>query len=249
MPRHEAKVARLRRGGVGLLMIGDSITHGWEAAGREVWRHYYAHRRAVNLGFNGDRTEHALWRLMNGELEGIAPRLAVVMIGTNNSGEGRSPEDTVAGIRRIVQELHWRLPTTKILLLAIFPTGAAPDNKVRQANRRVNQRIASLHDGRRVFFLDINHVFIDRQLNLSRTVMPDLLHPNAEGYRRWAEGMEPMVHRLMGDEAVPPLVGRPSGSIPSTGFAGWLPFARGCVNLKPPPGKQADQGPDSDAIR
>lgn len=215
MPRHQAKVARLHRGAVDLLMIGDSITQGWETAGADVWRRYYRHRRAVNLGFKGDCTEHVLWRLINGELEGIAPRLAVVMIGTNNSGHGRQPKDTAEGIKRIVQELRQRLPQTKILLLAIFPVGPTPDNPIRQANRQVNRIIADFDDGQSVYFRNINGVFLGTRGHLSRAVMPDWLHPNAEGYRRWALGMEPIVSRLMGDQALTPESGRwPTATLP-----------------------------------
>lgn len=83
MPRHQAVLDRVSQGNVDLLMIGDSITHGWENSGKAVWDQYYAPRNAANLGFGGDRTEHVLWRLQNGEVDNIDPKLAVLMIGTN----------------------------------------------------------------------------------------------------------------------------------------------------------------------
>jgi beta-glucosidase len=103
-------------------VIGDSITQGWADEGGRIWDAYYGRRRAVNLGFNGDRTEHVLWRLDHGEVEGIAPKLAVVMIGTNNTGVRHDPpEETAAGIQAILAILRTRLPGTKILLLDVFP--------------------------------------------------------------------------------------------------------------------------------
>ena len=119
--RHAAKVARIKRGGVDLLMIGDSITHWWEHDGKQVWRRYYGKRKAVNLGFSGDRAVNVLWRLRHGEVAGISPKLAVLMIGTNNAGAGATPARTAAAIGAVVAELRQRLPSTKVLLLAIFP--------------------------------------------------------------------------------------------------------------------------------
>src|SRR5687767_14628351 len=86
MKRHESFNERVKKGNVDLIFIGDSITQGWEGAGKGVWEKYYGKRNAVNLGIGGDRTQHVLWRLENGNIKGIEPKLAVVMIGTNNSG-------------------------------------------------------------------------------------------------------------------------------------------------------------------
>jgi beta-glucosidase len=114
--RHEQILGRIRRGDVDLLLIGDSITHAWEDVGRRIWDKYYGHRRAVNLGIGGDRTEHVLWRLDHGEIEGITPKLAVVMIGTNNTGARQDPpEETAAGIRAILTTLRTRLPLTTVV--------------------------------------------------------------------------------------------------------------------------------------
>ena len=104
---------RVKQGKVDLLMIGDSITHGWEGAGKEVWQKFYAKRNAVNLGISGDQTQHVLWRLENGNLDGIQPKLAVLMIGTNNAAGG-NPQEIAAGVRAIVERLRAKLPQTKI---------------------------------------------------------------------------------------------------------------------------------------
>ncbi len=201
MPRHEAKLkekATMDR--VDLLMVGDSITHGWEDGGKASWDNYYAKRNALNIGFSGDRTEHVVWRLQNGAVEGISPKLAVIMIGTNNTGHRQDrPAYTAAGIQMIIDELQNRLPETKILLLAVFPRGATFDDPLRKINRGVNGIISQFADDERVFFLDINDKFLTDDGELPKSVMPDLLHPNAEGYAIWADAMEKSIMTLMGE--------------------------------------------------
>ncbi|MBA5869047.1 MAG: acetylglucosamine-6-sulfatase [Nitrospira sp. CR2.1] len=196
--RHDRTVSRLHQGQVDLLFIGDSITQGWEEDGRPVWDRYYAHRRAVNLGFNSDQTENVLWRLQHGELDGITPKLAIVMIGTNNATIREDPpEHTAVGIQAILTTLRMSLPETKILLLAIFPRSASADDPLRRVNDAVNERLSTFADQRRVFFLNLNRRFLDGGGRLSPEIMPDLLHPSALGYRLWAEGMEALVKQLL----------------------------------------------------
>jgi beta-glucosidase len=199
MPRHKLMNERVKKGNVDLLMIGDSITHGWEGGGKDVWDKYYAKRNAVNLGIGGDQTQHVLWRLEHGNIEGVQPKLAVLMIGTNNAGSG-NPEAIAAGVEAIVAKLRDKLPQTKILILAIFPRGADPKDRLRQVNTKANGIIAKLADGKDVFFLDIGPKFLDKEGRLSRDIMPDLLHPNAKGYAIWAEAIEPSVKKLMGED-------------------------------------------------
>ncbi|SPP65367.1 putative Lipolytic enzyme, GDSL family [Nitrospira lenta] len=200
MAQHERNVARVRQGSVDLLMIGDSITQGWGDEGRQVWERYYAHRRAVNLGFNSDRTEQVLWRLQHGEIDGIHPKVAVVMIGTNNSGTREDPpEETVAGIKAIVTLLRAKLSATKILLLGIFPRGATSSDSLRRVNGSINDRLRGFADGQHLFYLDLDHLFLDRDGRLKRDLMPDLLHLNEQGYQVWAEGMEPQLKVLLGE--------------------------------------------------
>jgi beta-glucosidase len=201
LPRHEQKLADLAAGTqVDLLMLGDSITHGWEQAGRDVWEEFYGDRRAFNLGFAGDRTEQVLWRLDHGEVDGIDPKLVVLMIGTNNSGHRQDPPaQTASGIRAILDDLQRRLPSARILLLAIFPRGADADDELRRLNDAVNQRIAAFADGERIHYLDLSSELLSPDGTLSEEVMPDLLHPNERGYRLWAEAMEPTIERLLED--------------------------------------------------
>jgi beta-glucosidase len=206
MPRHQQKLEELRAADrVDVVMIGDSITHGWENAGKALWDEFYAPRHALNLGYSGDRTEHVLWRLRNGEVDGISPKLAVIMIGTNNTGHRKDPaEESAAGIQAILTELRTRLPAMKILLLAVFPRDAQPDGELRVINDELNRRLKELADGEKVNFLDINHVFLNEDGSLPRDIMPDFLHPNATGYRKWAEAMEPTIRTLLGEKYPPP---------------------------------------------
>ncbi len=201
MPRHKQKIADLaKKKRVDLLMIGDSITHGWEGRGKATWQKYYAQRNAFNIGFSGDRTENVLWRLQNGAISGISPKLAVLMIGTNNAGHRREKsQHTALGIKTILKELKKRLPKTKILVLAIFPRGAKPNDHLRKLNVATNKIIAKYADNKSIFFLDINPVFLDRNGDLPKSIMPDRLHPNQKGYEIWAKAMEPTIKRLMAD--------------------------------------------------
>jgi beta-glucosidase len=189
---------QVKKGGVDLIFIGDSITQGWEGAGKAMWDQFYAKRKAVNLGISGDQTQHVLWRLDNGNIEGISPKLAVIMIGTNNAASN-SPEEIAEGITAIVKKLRDKLPNTKILLLAVFPRSEKQD-ALRAKLDTVNGIIAKLDDGKKVHFLDIGPKFLEKDGTLPKSVMPDALHPNEKGYEIWAQAIEPSVAELMGEK-------------------------------------------------
>jgi beta-glucosidase len=195
--RHQAISERVKQGDVDLIFIGDSITQGWEGNGRELWQEYYGSRKAVNLGISGDRTQHVLWRLENGSLEGISPKLAVVMIGTNNSGDD-TPEEIAEGVKLIVEKLRTKLPQTKVLLLATFPRGPNPQDPRRQVNEKSNEIVSKLADGQMVLYLDIGKNFLQPDGTLSREIMPDLLHLSPQGYQVWAESIEPVMAEVLG---------------------------------------------------
>ncbi len=187
-----------------VIFIGDSITQGWEGEGKEVWAKYYAQRGAVNLGIGGDRTQHVLWRLDNGNLEGLKPKAAVLMIGTNNSnGEDNTPEQIADGITAIVKKLRLKLPDTKILLLAIFPRS---ENFSAQRGKlaMINQVIRRQADGRNVLWVDFGHRFLNDDGTMPRSLMPDYLHLSAPGYEIWAEAIEDQLSGILGDARVKP---------------------------------------------
>jgi lysophospholipase L1-like esterase len=185
-----------------VIFIGDSITQGWESEGKEVWGRYYAHRNAVNLGIGGDRTEQVLWRLDNGNLVGLKPKAAVVMIGTNNSnGEDNTPGQIVDGVTAIVQKLRQKLPETKILLVAIFPRGEN-FNPQRGKILQVNQVLRKLADAEWVHWIDFGHEFVNAQGLIPRALMPDYLHLRPKGYGIWAEAIEDKLSSILGDARV-----------------------------------------------
>lgn len=203
MPRHQEKLAEVaRRKAAGekteLVFLGDSITHNWESENKALWQEFYGKYNPLNLGYGGDRTENLLWRLQHGEVDGIDPKVAVLMIGTNNTGHRRDdPQTTFAGIQRDIQELQQRLPRTKILLLAIFPRSERPDDAQRRLNEQINAMLPRLADGERVVFLNMNKAFLEADGTLSKDVMPDLLHPKEKGYRIWQREMQPTLERMM----------------------------------------------------
>jgi lysophospholipase L1-like esterase len=201
--RHELTSAAVKRTKPQILFIGDSITHffggekfdSYALRGQQTWGEFYAPRNAGNLGFGWDKTENVLWRLQHGAVDGIAPKLVVVMIGTNNSGTCEAA-DIAAGIAAIVAELNQKLPQSKILLLGIFPRGEKPGPQ-REKLAAVNQLIAKLDGTQNVTFLDIGAKFLTADGLITKDIMPDFLHPNEKGYRIWAEAIEPTVKRLM----------------------------------------------------
>lgn len=199
LPRHLQKLEEIKsKKNAQVIFIGDSITQGWERDGFNVWNHNYAKYNAVALGFGGDRTENVLWRLQHGEVDGLSPKVTVLMFGTNNTGHRQEdPATTALGIKRNIDELQKRLPNTKILLLAIFPRDEKPEGQLRQINEKINAIIETYADNKKVFFLNINKSFLDENGVLPKTIMPDLLHPNEQGYEIWAKAMEPTLVKLL----------------------------------------------------
>lgn len=197
--RHQKVLSEVASGDVDLIYVGDSITHGFENAGKDMWAKYYAPRKAVNMGFGGDRTQHVLWRFDHGEIDGISPKLAILMIGTNNSnGNDNTAEEIADGIKAICADIREKLPKTKILMLAIFPRGEGPSPQ-REKNAAASLMASQIADGKHIFYLDINDKFLTADGTLPKDVMPDLLHPNEKGYQIWAEAIEPTVKNLMGE--------------------------------------------------
>lgn len=187
-----------------VLFIGDSITQGWEGAGKEVWGRYYAHRSAVNLGIGGDRTQHVLWRLENGNLQGVQPKAVVVMIGTNNSnGEDNTVSQIADGVGAIVDKLRSALPNATVLLIPIFPRGENPNpqrGKIQQVNQILQKRV----DGTHVRWVDFGHRFLNAAGEIPGTLMPDFLHLSETGYQLWAESLEPHLAAALGETAIAP---------------------------------------------
>jgi lysophospholipase L1-like esterase len=211
MQRHEGINERAKQGDVDLLFIGDSITDYWQrpapSGGKEVWEKYYGNRKAMNAGIGGDRTQHVLWRLENGNIDALHPKLAVVMIGTNNSnGKDNTAEEIADGIKAIIAKLREKLPETKILLLGVFPRGDISDAKKdvttaqRAKNAKASELASKVADDKMVFYMDIGQKLVGADGTISKDIMPDYLHPNAKGYEIWAEAIEPKVAELLGEK-------------------------------------------------
>jgi lysophospholipase L1-like esterase len=190
--RHQQKLIELKENNkpIEILFIGDSITHAWEVEGEEYWQQHFAHRNAFNLGFAGDRTEHLLWRVQNGELHNLSPQWVILLIGTNNAGHRLdAPEDIAAGVQTVLDEIQLQLPTSKVLLMAIFPRSRNPNKPMRQRVDASNALIKTLADDKLINWLDINYEFLTEDGVLLESVMPDLLHPNSTQYRKWGNAI------------------------------------------------------------
>lgn len=195
MKRHEGFVAIAKKGDVDLLFVGDSITDGWR--NQKAWKHFESFKPA-NFGIGGDRTEHVLWRLQNGELDNIKPKAMVLMIGTNNVGANKA-EQISEGIEAIVKHVRKTSPDTKILLLAVFPRGEkAEKNAAREKINTINKTIAKLDDGKNVKYLDIGDRFLKDNGALTKDIMPDFLHLSGAGYEIWAQAILPAVTETVG---------------------------------------------------
>jgi lysophospholipase L1-like esterase len=194
--RHEGFVAEAKKGGIDVLFMGDSITDGWRGGGKKVYAEHFVPLKTANFGIGGDRTQHVLWRLQNGELEGYTPKVMMLMIGTNNSG-GDSVEAIAKGVTAIVNYTKQKSPTTKILLLAIFPRGEKPA-PIREKLKSINEIIAKLDDGgKTVKYLDIGAKFMEADGTISKEIMPDFLHLSEKGYTIWAEAVKGPITELM----------------------------------------------------
>lgn len=195
--RHEGFVAEAKKGGVDVVLLGDSITDGWDgAAALPLYKKFWEPLKTLNLGIGGDRTQHVLWRIQNGELEGINPKVVMLMIGTNNSGQD-SAKDIAAGVTAIVKTIQEKKPATKIMLLGVFPRGEKADNAQRVKLIEVNKMISKLDDGKQVRYLDIGAKFLQPDGVLTKDIMPDFLHLSARGYEIWAEAVTPLLKELM----------------------------------------------------
>ncbi len=182
-----------------VIFVGDSITQGWEGSGKRVWDQDIEKLGAVNLGIGGDRTEHVLWRLDNGHLEGIIPKVAVVMIGTNNFGNGQdSMGEVYDGIVAVVKKLTDTIPEVHVMLLDIFPRGES-FNDMRGEILQVNQALqATYSDVDNVMFFPIGSTFLEDDGTISKDIMPDSLHLSQEGYQRWSDALVPTIAILLG---------------------------------------------------
>ncbi len=183
-----------------IVFLGDSITDFWMNRGRKkVWDEYYKKFDAADFGVSGEHTEHTLGHLKAGIVDGLSPKVVVIMIGTtNNIGHSseEKPEWAAADVKKIVEVVHEKLPETKVLLLGVFPRNGKTSRE-RQAVTAINAIISKLDDGKKTRYLDLTPKFVDEEGNIPKEIMPDGLHPNEKGYQIWAESMQPLLDEMI----------------------------------------------------
>jgi lysophospholipase L1-like esterase len=225
MKAHEALLKKAQLGAttarIDVYFIGDSITRRWGCTDRqyrelyEHWKRNFYGWNAANFGWGGDTTSNILWRLNNGELAGLQPKVFVILAGTNNLGsspENCDPAELARGIKAIVDTCQRQVPDAKIILTAIFPRN---DHRAAMpVIRRVNELISQFADGKRVQFLDVNDKLARADGSLKDGMMMDGLHPTLRGYQAWADGLRPILSEWLGPPATvdhaPPATGDPS---------------------------------------
>ena len=222
MTAHAQLLEKARAGGIDVYFVGDSITRRWGATDYPDllanWRQNFFGWNAGNFGWGADRTEHILWRLENGELDGVNPKVIVIQAGTNNVGARPGDATKVAGITRalaaILAVCKQKAPNATIVLTAIFPRN---DNMaVMPEIDQINANLARLADGPNVRYLTVNDKLADKDGILLTGMMNerDKLHPTLQGYQVWADGLKPILRELLGPPAstdhAPPPTGDPS---------------------------------------
>lgn len=185
-----------------LLFLGDSITRRWVDY-PELWNSYFGSYRPANFGVGGDMAQTLLWRIQNGEIDHIQPEVVVLLIGTNNVPT-HSGSEIAATIRRIVATLQEKLPSTKIVLMAIFPRGPQQRGNADKNNpyymdviNAVNQKLASLGDQDCIHFVDIGASLLGPDGEIDSSLLPDQLHLIGPGYKIWGAALKGILEKLM----------------------------------------------------
>ncbi len=200
--RHEGFAATAKAGNIDVLFLGDSITDFWVSTdashgGKAVWDREFAKYHVANFGISGDRTQHVLWRLRNGEGEGFSPKVVVLLIGTNNTGLERdnktvrnNTSESIEGTKAVIAEVRKDFPAAKILLHALFPRGYKTDTPEQQKQvDDINAAIQPLADGKQIVWIDLRKKLSTPDGQADATLMPDKLHPNEKGYELWADAI------------------------------------------------------------
>ncbi len=214
---HAELLEKARRGRIDVYFVGDSITRRWGALDYPDllahWRKNFHGWNAANFGWGADQTQHILWRLQNGELDGVNPKIIVVQAGTNNLGTvpggDEKVEDVARGITAILEACRAKAPGATIVLTGLFPRNDRP--AVWPDIVRINERIARLADGRTVRYLDVNDKLADRDGVLFEGVTIDKLHLTLKGYQVWADALRPIFLEVLGPPAATDLAPPPTG--------------------------------------
>lgn len=203
--RHKHILEKVKTSDPQLILIGNSITHNLDKPDRKIfWDNYLNELDAVNMGISGDRTENVIWRLQNGLLEGINPKVATLLIGTNNSDGNHylvinTPEEIAEGIWKICSIIREKLPDTEIVLLGILPYGYKPNHKD-EIDKACNKIISHFPEkDSKIHYFDLGHLFLTEEGKVNRKLMPDYLHPNVEGEKLVFETLAPVIAKLLQD--------------------------------------------------
>ena len=226
---HEQLLEKARHGGIDVYFIGDSITRRWGCSDPQFadllanWQANFFGWNAANFGWGGDTTQNILWRLNHGELDGVHPKVIVILAGTNNLSsqainDDDSAEEIARGVAAIVKVCREKAPAAAIIVTAIFPRSDKPS--LNPLITQINDRLAKLADGSRIRFLNVNAQFTNDQGMLLPGMLPDGLHPAVPGYQVWADGLKPILRELLGPPAksdhAPPPTGDPSAQPKTT---------------------------------
>lgn len=229
---HQQMVAKAKTGGIDLYFLGDSITRRWGTSDTQWapmlanWKQNFYGWNAGNFGWGADSIQNILWRVQNGELDGVHPKVIVILAGTNNIGNrpASTPQaadekvaDIVKGIGALIATCHEKAPKAKIILTAIFPRNDNP--AVLTEIRRVNEGIRKLADGKTIFYLNVNDKLANPEGILFDGMTIDKLHLSVQGYQVWADGLRPLLTKFLGPKAstdhAPPPTGDPSATRPA----------------------------------
>jgi len=196
---HYSLNVRLKQASPSVVFLGDSITEGWAAD--PTWPAVRDQYNAMGLGIGYDRTQNVLWRIRNGHFTYAKPRLAVLLIGTNNIANGDTPESAAWGVGAVLRALREASPNTRVVLLGLLPRGEKPDDGLRQAAAATNRLLAACADDKTVFFRDIGAAFLDPAGRLSPEVSPDFLHLSRKGYAVFTAQVEPILREFAGGKS------------------------------------------------
>jgi len=222
---HAQLLEKARSGRIDVYFAGDSITRRWGATDYPEllahWRQTFFGWNAANFGWGGDTTQNILWRLQNGELDGVNPKVIVLQAGTNNlarvtANDDRAAvaEDVARGVRALLDVMRAKAPSATIIVTGLFPRGDRVELNPIIAD--INRRVAAFADGRSIRFLNVNDRLADASGTPAADVMRDGLHPTLKGYQVWADGLAPLLTTLLGPraatDAAPPPTGDPSAA-------------------------------------
>jgi lysophospholipase L1-like esterase len=199
--RHEQFLATARTGGYGLVLLGDFLTDDFRGHAKNqvgaIFETAFGKYHPINLGQGGDHTQHVLWRVQHGELDGCMPKVMMLMIGGTNGSNGDAPTQILAGIKGIIASAQQKVPGLKVLLLPVLPWDSKPGDR-RTRHQAVNALLPQLDDGgKTVLFVDISARFVDADNQIPKEIMPDGAHLSDQGYQLWADAVAAPLARLM----------------------------------------------------